>query len=619
MQIAQYIKEKVKDAVLKTYDVEIEDVFLEHPGSEKWGDYATNISMTLGKKLQQSPGEIARKLCYELCKMKHEFEVGKKQCPIFEKIEFAPSGFINFKFSREWLQNVPFLFMGGSKGYRMDSMRGENVMVEYTDPNPFKVFHIGHLMTNVIGESLSRLYQVLGANVHRANYQGDVGMHVAKAIWGMLKIFKKEGGSIKDLGEKNSQERMQFLGRAYVEGATAFEKDPKAKEEMQDINYLVFAAAQEILQKEGWQPKVDYRQYISSDLAFKYEEIFELYEKGRSWSLECFEAIYQRLGTKFDHYYFESMVGEYGYQVVQEYLQKGIFVKDQGAVVFKGEDLGLHTRVFINSLGLPTYESKDLGLAIKKYEDFKYDLSLIVTANEINEYFRVVLAALSLINPDLAAKTKHLGHGVMKLKTGKMSSRTGDIVAGVALIDDVKNGVLDKMKSGERSLSAGEKEKISDVVAIGAVKYSILKQGIGRDIIYNREESLSLEGNTGPYLQYTYARVSSVLKKAGGSAEVDTGPEWFGISLHEKESDILRYIYRFSEVVEEAALSFSPSLMCEFLFELAQKFNTFYNELPILGAKTQDQKSFRLALTLATGEVLKEGLWLLGISAPEEM
>ncbi|KKS45040.1 MAG: Arginine-tRNA ligase, partial [Candidatus Gottesmanbacteria bacterium GW2011_GWA2_42_18] len=370
-----------------------------------------------------------------------------------------------------------------------------------------------------------------------------------------------------------------------------------------------------------WEPRINYRQFVKADEK-EIQEVGSLFQKGREWSLAYFESIYRRLGAKFDYYYPESIVGEYGLQIVKEGLEKGIFEKSEGATVFRGEKYGLHTRVFINALGLPTYETKELGLAPTKYKDFQYDFSMIVTAKEINEYFQVLLKVLSLVKPDLASKTRHLGHGLVKLPEGKMSSRTGKIISGEALLEMVKTKLKERLhNTGSDNYTKAESELILEKTAVAAIKYSLLKVALPADIVFDLEKSVNFEGDSGPYLQYTYARCRSVLRKAE-----DRGIKYmvssikYGKKLNEEEKDLLRTFYQFEEVVLEAGRNFLPSAIAAYLYGLAQKYNVFYSKHLILGNQKQNQASlFRLALTHTTSKIIKKGLWLLGIETVERM
>ncbi len=551
-------------------------ISLDHPAMETHGDYSTNVAMTIcaNKELRiknqewKNPLELARKIVGKCIIHDSPFMIH------FEKVEAVKPGFINFWLSKEYLIDELAAAVEKKDGFgRTDILKGKKIMVEFTDPNPFKEFHIGHLYSNAVGESVSRLLEAMGANLKRANYQGDVGMHVAKALYGIQNSKFK----IQSLEDKSLKEKIKTLGEAYALGAKMYEDDKTAKSKIEKINKQVYA---------------------------KDPEIMPLYEKGRAWSLEYFETIYKRLGTKFDFYYFESEVGIDGLKLVKEYLEKGVFEESQNAIIFPGEKYGLHNRVFINSLGLPTYEAKDLGLAFKKYDDFKYDQSISVTGNEIIEYFKVILIALKQINPEIAVKIKHLSHGMARVAEGKMSSRSGNIISGEWLLDEAKKKIEDAFSSMD--------EKTAEQVAVGAVKYSLLKSDVGQDIQFIFDESISLQGNSGPYLQYTYARTQSVLAKTGiKNYELRIMNE-----LESEETVLLRFIYRFPEVVEEAAENFSPNILCNYLFDLTQKFNLFYEKHKILGSKNE---GLRLALTQAVGIAIKNGLNLLGIQAPEKM
>jgi arginyl-tRNA synthetase len=584
-----------------------DNIEVTHPDNLQFGDYTTNIAMKLAKQLKQNPMAIAEEI------VKHI-----NRDDIIEKAEVVKPGFINIHLTQgQLLKDLSRATENDQSFFHPDIFQKKKVMFEFTDPNPFKEFHIGHLFTNFVGESLSRIYEAAGADVRRANYQGDVGMHVARSIWGMMKKMKEERITIEDLEKKSIHERVNFLGQAYARGATAYKDHDQAKEEMKDINYLVFISAQEhLVETENWNPQVDYSQYLSKTKLPK-DQIKELYAKGRTWSLEYFELIYKRLGTKFDYYYFESFVGEYGVQIVNEYLKKGIFEESNGAVVFPGEKHGLHTRVFINSLGLPTYETKELGLAPTKYKDFPYDLAVIVTGNEIDQYFRVLIAALKETNPDLGNKTKHLSHGMVKLPSGKMSSRTGKVITGEWLLDETKQIIQKVMKDSEKAAN-DDIEQISDILAVAAVKYSFLKVALGKDIIFDFNESVSFEGNSGPYLVYTYVRTQSVIRKAYTVGTYGHTSLPTSYKPNPEESLLLRTLYQYPEVVAAAANQFAPHHIATYLYSVAHLYNTFYQKHPILKGSNESQQ-FRLALTNAVAHVLQNGLHLLGIRTVEKM
>lgn len=506
------------------------------------GDYASNLALVT----KQDASVLKSKLEQNLL-------------PEIEKIEVA-GGFLNFFLKPEYFaQNLQNITEQQDKFGWNKSLENKKIIVEYTDPNPFKEFHIGHLMSNAIGESISRLIEANNAEVKRACYQGDVGLHVAKAVW---------------------------AGGDYALGSKKYEEDEQVKLEIQEINKKL---------------------YERSD-----EKINKIYEEGKKASLEKFEQIYQKLGTEFDYYFFESETGELGKKIVEENMG-GIFEKSEGAIVFKAEkfDAKLHTRVYITAQGLPTYEAKELGLHLAKNKLFPFDCSLIITANEQDGVFRVGLAALRQLDPELADKTQHLSHGMLRLPSGKMSSRTGDVITAESLIGEVKEKVLEKMpaRAGGEEQDENPSADGAEQVAVGAIKYAILKQAPGRDVIFDFAKSLSFEGDSGPYLQYTYARAKSVLAKANSGSEK--------VNLENLElSDTVRLLARFPEIVSRASAAYAPQLLLNYLINLASSFNSFYAQNKIIGSP---EESSRLALTQAVAQVMKNGLWLLGIQAPEKM
>ncbi len=281
--------------------------------------------------------------------------------------------------------------------------------------------------------------------------------------------------------------------------------------------------------------------------------------------------------------------------------------------MFRGEnfDKKLHTRVFINKEGLPTYEAKELGLSKIKNDIYAYDKSIIVAANEINEYFKVLLKAMSLVFPDFAEKTKHLSHGMLRLPEGKMSSRTGNIISAESLINQVKEKVLEKMKDGE--ISESEKPVIAEVISIGAIKYSVLHQAIGGDIVFDFDKSISFEGDSGPYLQYSAVRAQSLLNKAEGIVKIsDNLPEGW------ETTNLERLLERFPDVVVRAGTEYAPHYIATYLIEIAGEFNSFYASHKIIDDGDMTSP-YRLALTQTFHQVMVSGLNLLGIKVPEKM
>ncbi len=514
------------------------DIELTRP-EEKFGDYATNVALQLAKQAGKPPREIAETLAKSI----HE-KLGDK----LSEVTVAGPGFINLKLSDGALAKA-------ITTKPAQSHTGQEILVEFGDPNPFKAMHIGHLYSYIIGDAIASLLETAGATVRRLSYHGDVGLHVAKAIWAM---------------QEEGYDAAKDVGALYAKGSGAYEQDEQAKRKIDDINAQVYAN----------DPSIQ-----------------KLYEAGRERSFNDFDSILKELGIRNDRRYLESQSAAAGLKMVGQNTGK-VFDKSDGAVVYKGEKAGLHTRVFITGKGLPTYETKDLGLTELKDEDYPdAKLSIIVTAHEQAEYFKVMLAALAEINPALAKKTKHLSHGFVSLSSGKMSSRTGDIYSADSLLADVE-------KAAQKvSLDSGRE------IQIGAVKYAFNKHRLGGDVVYDTTESVSLEGNSGPYLQYAHARARSILKKA----QVKSGEI---TDLEPGERTLVRKISGYPEVVDKAVNELLPHHICTYLYELAQTFNRFYENNRVIG---DNREATRLALVTRYADTLKTGLALLGIASPDKM
>ena len=496
------MKEKIKKIiaeVLEKMEVDLSsvDIVVEIPNASSNGDYSTNIAMRLASRLKKKPLEIAQDIASKIKDID------------FAKVEAVAPGFINFHLSTTYLlKELERVANNREEYFKFSINEGKKLAIEYTDANPFKILHIGHLYSNIVGEAFSRLQEDLGTDVKRINYQGDVGLHVAKTLWGLEKKLKEEKKTFENIEKLPLEQRVKYLGDAYIEGAQAYDysDDAQAKQEIDDINYYIFYITSPILEKR------DFEKF--EDVGMK-----EKYTKGRLWCLEYFETIYQRLGTKFDHYFFESEVAETGLKLVLDNVGK-VFKEDQGAIIYEGDEKkNLHTRVFVNKYGLPTYEAKEIGLAFKKKNEVDCDESLIITANEQKGYFSVVLDALSKLGTDIAKNLKHYTHGVVKLPNAqKMSSRKGGIISAEWLLNETKSKVIKKMQENE-NIPEGQISKIAEKIAIGAIKYAFLKVGVGNDIAFDFDKAISFDGDTGPYIQYVYSRSHSLVREYGGEKE----------------------------------------------------------------------------------------------------
>jgi arginyl-tRNA synthetase len=553
------IKQLIKTACAELFNVEVE-VVLTRP-DEQFGDFATNVALQLSKQVGQNPREVAEQIAVK---------IRENSVKTVKTVEIAGPGFINITLTDETLTK--------SLSHGADALlrKEKTVLVEYSDPNPLKPLHAGHLYTTLVGDAIARLVERSGAKTIRLNYGGDVGMHVAKSMWAVLNALGGENPEkLKDIPE---EDRSTWLGTCYVSGNNAYEDNEAAKAEITAINKKVYA-----LHAEG-----------DKESAFA-----QIYWTIRQWSYDYFEVLYSQLGVvSFDRFIPESEVTPLGIQTVKEHTDS-VYKESDGAVVFDGEAHGLHTRVFMNSEGLPTYEAKEVGLLETKWNDYHFDESIVITASEQAQYMQVVLKSIEQFQPEPIQRTKHLTHGVVKLAGGvKMSSRKGNIVSALDILSAAR-------EAGAKSGRANDES-----IILAAVKYAFLKNRIGADIIYDPEESVALEGNSGPYLQYAHARARSILTKA--TSEPAEATEDYNPS----ERTLVRKMTEFNEVVNRAMIELMPHHICTYLFELAQEFNRFYEKNQVVGS---DKEATRLKLVAGYADILKEGLDLLGIHAPDRM
>jgi arginyl-tRNA synthetase len=561
--VKNQLETTIADVCRKLFDVEV-TAQLSRP-DEQFGDYATNVALQLSKQLGKNPRELAETIAAEL---------RTTLADQVADISIAGPGFINVRLTDAALVEL------SNQGIAQ-VFKGKTIVAEYSDPNPFKPLHAGHLYTTLVGDMIARLTEVAGAKTTRINYGGDVGLHVAKCMWAILRQL---GGEHPDkLSEIDEANRPAWLGARYVEGNRAYEDDEAAKSEIIAINKRV------------------YQLHTDNDHDSPFAQI---YWTGRQWSYDYFPVLYKQLQVvPFDRTIPESEVTALGLQTVQEQLEKGVYEKSDNAVVFDGDKLGLHTRVFINSEGLPTYETKEVGLSLTKWRDYHFDESIIITANEQLQYMQVVLASIAQFAPEAAKRTKHLVHGIVKLQGGiKMSSRKGNVVTALEILE------------AARQAGAETGTNPSEDTILAAVKYAFAKNRIGSDIAYDPLESIALEGNSGPYLQYAHARARSILAKAEGVAKPATAET--DAQFESDERSLLRKIGEYSEAADKAVADLMPHHICTYLYELAQTFNRFYENNFVVGDPRQN---VRLQLVEQYADTLKAGLNLLGIVAPDRM
>ncbi len=566
----QELREQLKKVIQDLYGLDFEPEITPSPENID-ADYSSNASLKLAKELHKNPMEIAEEISSKLA----DTTVSKP-------------GFINFTLSNEFLsEKITELENDFEKSIKSDEFKDKTIICEFSDPNPFKVLHVGHLYTSVVGDSISRLFEYAGANVIRANFGGDVGLHVAKTMY----ILKQ-----KPLDELTIED----IAKCYVEGTTAYDDDEKAKQEITNLNKEIY--------------KINSEDIHDTDLA-------KLYWKGRELSYQYFEDFYQTIGVKFDKFYPESSVAGLGLKTVKEQLEKGVYEMSDGAVIFNGEKFGLHTRVFINKEGVPTYEAKDVGLIFTKWDDYHFDKSVVITGSEQLDYMKVVLKSVEQYAPELVERTDHLTHGLVKLPGGvKMSSRKGNFLKAVDVLDMIKDELKQEYNSND------------ETVALAATKYAFLKYKMGGNIIFDPKESVKMTGNSGPYLLYSCVRAKKILASVNNTSEEhnrrrgdygatearDDGTEGaFRRSvITDVEKTLMKKLLEYKEVLAEAVHEMAPHKLANYLYELAQEFSRFYENCPVIG---DENESERLKLVKIYLDIMTHGLNLLGISIPEEM
>ena len=595
----QEIREQLKSVIKGLYGLDVEADITPSPDNID-ADYSSNIALKLTKVLHKPPMEIASEILNEMMDPKRVTAVEGDPQNVYAvkfwgrktagrtRLEVSTPGFLNFTLPDEYyyakITDLSTNFRGNISS---DEYSGKTVICEFSDPNPFKVLHVGHLYTSIVGDSISRLFEYAGAKVIRANFGGDVGLHVAKTMY-ILQQKPTVDLTIED------------IAKCYVEGTAAYEDDEEAHTKITELNKKIY----QINQKN------------EHDTA-----LAELYWKGRELSYDYFKDFYSQIGIKFDKFYPESTVVGLGLKKVEEELKNGVYEMSSGAVIFNGEKYGLHTRVFINSEGVPTYETKDVGLIFTKWQDYHFDKSVVITGGEQLEYMKVVLKSVEQYAPELVEKTSHLTHGLVKLPGNvKMSSRKGNFLKAV----DVLNMVRDALRT--------EYNSTDDAISLAATKYAFLKYKMGGNIVFDPKESVKMTGNSGPYLLYACVRAKKILAsvndafrehisqrgKYGATEARNDGPEVaFRKSIFtDAERNLAKKILEYREILGEAIAEMAPHKVAGYLYELAQEFSRFYEHCPVAGS---DREAERATLVKVYLDVMTHGLNILGINIPEEM
>ncbi len=527
-------------------DVEIK---LSRP-DPTFGDIATNVAMQLAGRLHESPREIAETIAREL-----------RTNDAFLDAVVAGPGFINITLGATSLLDMT----------RQESplfRAGQTIVIETNNPNPFKAMHIGHAFNAILGDTIANLLAVSGGQVYRVSYHGDVGLHVGKSMYALLRYADGDFTKIESIPKID---RNTFMSKMYAEGSKAYKEDETAKAEIND------------LAEQSFEP--------TSGL------YIQIYDLCKAWSFEQIDHLVARLGNQPTVYRFlESDADHRGVEVVKRNVPK-VFQESSGALIFEGSKYGAFDNVFVASNGRGLYAARDLGLMLLKNEQFHPDKSYIVTAEEQRDYFKGVIAAAGLVWPDRKDVTVNISTGTVKLTTGKMSSRDGDVIEIAWLFDQFTAAIAER--GGEPT----------DEIIAGALRYQFLKVKIGGDVVFDVDEAVSLTGNTGSYLQYAHARARRILEKSGASFVMP-------ITLRDEDYALVRKLGEYAEIVELATRQLEPHHICNYLFELAQEFNRYYEKNQVIGSEYEQH---RLGLVGLYADILQAGLAILGIHAPSRM
>ncbi len=556
---SQVVKALVSATKLSAKEIEN---LIEVPPSPELGDYAFPCFI-LAKKEKKNPVEIARELSKKISSKG------------FESVK-AAGPYVNFFLNKTLVAQFvlsDILKKREKYGSRTKSKK-QRVMIEFSQANTHKAFHIGHVRGTSLGESIARITDFSGDKAIRVNYQGDTGMHVAKWVWCYKKFHPKE----------KPRKEEKWIASIYVDAVKTLSSNPKFQEEVEEINRKLESG---------------------EDKSLKI-----IWKKKKKLSLDSLEVIYKELNTFFDKYYFESELEKRAREISEELVKKNIAEISEEATIIRLDKYGLGVWVLLRKDGTVLYSAKDLALAERKIKEAKSDSYLYFVASEQDLHMKQLLKTLEIMNIRDAKKFHHVSYNLVRLPTGKMSSRTGDNI----LYSEFKKELVDYAKSEikrRESLPKKELEKRALTIAISALKYSMLKQDQNKVIIFDKEEALSFEGNTGPYLLYTYARAKSILRKVKpGKGKIKP------VNLSDSEKSIILLLSSFPEIVSSAYKSYSPNILANYSYSIAQKFNEFYHSEKVIGSESED---FRLALVSAFAQTLKNSLSLLGITVLEKM
>jgi len=561
--VVDMLKKALEKIGAKLKNEEIEKL-IEIPPSYELGDYAFPCFI-ISKTLEQEPHQIALQIREQI----------KNFSPNFEDIQTI-GGYINFFINKKiFTENILSEIFSKKNDFGKIKGDNKNIMIEFSQPNTHKAFHIGHIRGTSFGESLARILEFTGNKVIRANYSGDTGMHIAKWIWCYKKYHSKEK-------LKNDE---AWIAGIYVDSIKKLGKSKKFQREVDEIN----------LKLENKKDK----------------KLNELWKKTKKLSVDSWKEIYKQLNTKFDIHYFESQVEKKGKEISENLLKKDIAKKSENAIIMDLEKYELGFWVLLRRDGTVLYSAKDLALAEKKFNDYKLKDSITISDVAQNLHFKQLTKTLELMGFEPYKRYFHISYGQVRLPTGKMSSRTGENIIYSEFIKELLSYAKKEIKKRENNISDIELKKRALKISIAAIKYSMLKANPKKNIIFDKNEALNFEGDTGPYILYSYARANSILRKSRIKAGYIISD-----NLEPKELELIKKLAEFPKVVNNSYKNLNPSSIANYSYQLSQIFNEFYHSCPVLKSK---KEKFRISLVKAFILVLENSLNLLGIKTLKKM
>ncbi len=594
MNIEQQIKTAFVAAFEKHYKhhLSTEELILQQTRKEIEGDFTVNV-FPFVRFAKQKPEMLAQTMGEELVKELEEVNS-------FNVIK----GFLNLVLHNSfWLNNAKQALREESYGYKTVDTKTAPVVIEYSSPNTNKPLHLGHIRNNLLGYSIAEILKASGQNVKKVNLVNDRGIHICKSMLAWQQFG--HGETPESTGEKGDH----LVGKYYVQ----FDKEYK-----KEIKQLVEAGKEEkVAAKEA--PIIKKAQQMLREWEAKEPQVYQLWKTMNEWVYKGFDITYKRLGVDFDKIYYESETYLLGKEIVIDGFKKGIlYKKDDGSIWADLTGEGLDQKLLLRADGTSVYITQDIGTAKLRIQDYNPSALLYVVGNEQNYHFEVLKIVLKKLGYNWAEKIHHISYGMVELPHGKMKSREGTVVDADDLIDDIVNNAAEiTSKLGKiEGLSKEEADTLFNQIGLGALKFFILKVDPKKKMLFNPEESIDFNGNTGPFIQYTHARIQSVLRKSANYEFTEWNHE---LIINNKEKSLLKLIYNYSEIIANAAKLYSPAMVASYVYDLAKEYNQFYHDNPILKEEDRTKAAFRLDLSRITANIIQSAMLLLGIEVPNRM